>query len=116
MLIKYVSNLKAKRSIQKKILTIYQHVVLRNNCGNHFTTSTLTASQGLKNCLFTIKKFYKVISMLIKFVTYFKAKKDTQKDIQNLPTCIGVRNHFNTTSFDTLLRAEFFLLTMKFLA
>ena len=30
-------------------------VVLRNNCENRFTTSTLTPSQGLKNCLFTMK-------------------------------------------------------------
>jgi len=30
-----------------------------------------------------------------------------EKDIQNLPTYVAMRIHFNTTDFDTLPRAEF---------
>jgi hypothetical protein len=37
-----------------------------------------------------------------------------RKDIQNLPTCVAMRNHFNIANFDTLPRAKFiYLFIMK---
>jgi len=41
----------------------------------------------------------------------FQSQKSyTQKDIQNLPTCIAVRNHFNIANFDTLLKGYIFFI------
>ncbi len=42
-------------------------------------------------------------------------KSHIKKNIQDLPTCVAMRNHFTIANFDTLPKAEFFLFTMKFL-
>jgi len=39
-----------------------------------------------------------------------------KKDIQNLPTSVTMRNNFKAANFNTLLRAKFLFLIMKFLA
>ena len=55
---------------------------MRNNCENRFTTSTLTPSQGLKNCLFTMKFLAHImLFMITTFMPNFKVKKFIQKKI-----------------------------------
>ena len=107
MLITYDKNFKAKKLIEKKdINNLPTCVVLRNNCENHFTTSTLTPSQGLKNCLFTMKFFPQNYFYVNNICDKFQSQKIyTKRKIQNLPTCVAVKNHFTTSNFDTLLRA-----------
>jgi len=118
----YVNNILSRiqgQKINKKkdINNLPTCFVLRNNCGNYFTTSTLTPSQGLKIFLFTMKFFPQSDFYVNNLFDKFQSQNIyTKKDIQKLPTCIAVRNHFNIANFDTLLRAEFFLLTMQNLA
>jgi len=62
--------------------------------------------EGWKIVLLPWNFHHKTISMLITCVTNFKAKRFTQKDIQNLPTCVIVKDNFTTANFDTLPKIE----------
>jgi len=82
---------------------------------HYFSFDTLPKAEKI---LIRIRLFcHKILYMLLKFVPNLKVKKVIQKkNIQNLPTYVTVRIHFNTTNFDTLPRAENCFFTMKFLA
>jgi hypothetical protein len=82
MLITYDKNFKAKRLIQKKILTIYQHVSFWETIVKSVSLLQLWhPPKGWKITYLLWNFFHKVISMLITFVTSFKAKNVIQKKI-----------------------------------
>ena len=70
---------------------------------------TLTLSQGLNNWLFTIGVLSQNDFYVHNTRDKFQGQKShIRKDIQNLPTCGTMRNHFNIANFDTLPRAKMF--------
>jgi len=76
---------------------------------------TLTPSRGLKNFLFTMNFFSQNYFYAKNMCAKFQGQKSyKKKDIQNLPTCVAVRNYFSTAYFDTLPRAEFFFFSHEF--
>jgi len=72
---------------------------------------TLSPSQGLK-FLFFAMKFLEQQVLYVNNI-FLRPKENLKKDIYNLPTCVVLRkncgNHFNTTNFATLPRAENFI-------
>jgi len=103
-----------KYEYRKDIHNLPASVVLRNNYGKHFTIANFDTLPKADNYLFTMKILSIFFSMLITCVPNFEAKKVTQKDIQNLPTCVALRNHFNIANFDTLPRTEIVFLSHEF--
>jgi len=69
----------------------------------------------VENFLFTMKFFRQFFLYVNNICDKFKGQKShTKEDMQNLPTYVAVRIHFNTTNFDTLPRAEFSFLYYEF--
>ena len=103
-----VPNFKSRRFIQKKLCKIYQHGVAVRKVSQ---LPTLTPSQGLRKFFLPMKflewKHLYVVYMYGKFQVQ---KIHTKNNIPNLPTCVVLRNkgenHFITSNFDTLPRAE----------
>jgi len=98
----YIDNISSKFQGQKitteeDINNLPTCIVLRMNCGNHFTTSTLTHSQGLKNFLFTMKflsQIFFIIYMLITCVPNVEAKKVIQKKYSKSTNICSYENSF----------------------
>jgi len=107
MLITYLQISRPKDQY-KKIFTIYLHVSFWETIVVTISLlPTLTPSQGLKNCLFTMKFLSQYDFYVNNMCAKFQGKKfHTKKDILNLPTSIAVRNHFTTAFFYTLPRAD----------
>ena len=103
-----VLNFKSRRYIQKKLCKIYQHGVAVRKVSQ---LPTLTSSQELRNFFFPMKilewKHLYVVYMYGKFQVL---KIHTKNNIPNLPPCVVLRNkeenHFITSNFGTLPRAE----------
>jgi len=99
-----------KVSSKKDIHSLPTCVVLRNNHRNYFTIANFDTLQWLKNCIFTLI----FLSQNDFYVNNMCDKIHIKKDIQNLPTCVIMRNHFTIASFDTLLRAKCFFIYHEF--
>jgi len=106
-----------KINTKKDIHTLPTCVVLRNNRGNHFTVANFDTLPRAEKLLIyyeiLLQNSFYVNSMCAKFQGQ---KSNTKKDIQNLPTCVVVRNHFTLANFDTLPKTEFFSFHMNILA
>jgi len=94
-----VSNFKYKSYTQKKILEIYQHVLLRRKFS---LLLTLTPSQGLKNCFFAIKFLARAHLYVGKMCDKFQGQEiHSKKYIRNLLTCMYLSiEGFNLFNFD----------------
>jgi len=115
MLITCVSNFKAKRFTKKK-----RYSKSTNICICELSQlPTLPRLKRLKKIGGPWKFCHKITSMLsicFYMCAKFQVKKIySEKYIQNLPTCVVVRDNFTIANFDTLPRIEFFCFCHEFI-
>jgi len=96
MLITYVPNFKAKRLIQKKILTMYQHVPFRETIVESMSLLQLWHPlKGWKIAYLLWNFCHKIIYILITCLPNFKAKKFIKKRYSKSTNICSCENPFH---------------------